>query len=477
MTLRIADMARLNGVALHGCEALMDAPIARVLTDSRELRAGDVFVAFAGARVDGHAMVGAAIAAGAVACVVRNAWWRKHRSDVASLPLVVVPDTMRAFGEIARLHRNHFDIPVLGITGSNGKTGTKEMLAAVLRTKYRVLATEGNFNNHIGLPATLLRLDDSAQVVVLEMGTNQPGDIAWLCDIARPTHGVITNIGRAHIEKLLSREGIAEEKSALYRALPSGGVAIVNADEPLLRGRVPRRARRIGYGYAAKADVRITQVTLDAQARPTVRFEAPAFVARPFTLTLHAIGRHAAMNAAAALATGFAFGCSLRAMKQAIERVESYDKRMQVVEAGGITMLNDTYNANPDSVLAGLGVLCDMRSEGERCAVLGDMLELGSAARAEHERIGEAVVDAGIPMLLTLGRASRALHRAARARAEERGQRLVAQHFTDVDQLVAALDALLALGDVVLVKGSRGMRMERIVDELRLRRGSMEARV
>ena len=141
MTLRIADMARLSGVKLHGCEALMDTPIACVRTDSRELRAGDVFVAFAGARVDGHAMVGAAVSAGAVACVVRNAWWRKHRSDVASLPLVVVPDTMRAFGEIARLHRDHFDIPVLGITGSNGKTGTKEMLDAVLRTKYRVLAT------------------------------------------------------------------------------------------------------------------------------------------------------------------------------------------------------------------------------------------------------------------------------------------------------------------------------------------------
>ncbi len=475
MKLRIRDLASLPTAVLRGCDAVADLTPAHIATDSRTAGKGDVFVAFRGKRTDAHDHVAEVLAHGVIACVVENRWWKKHRAETDGMPLIVVSDCEKAYGGIAKMHRAAFDVPLVGITGSNGKTGSKEMIAAVLRTKFDVLQTEGNFNNHIGLPATLLRLEAHHQIVVAEMGTNQPGDIAWLCEIAKPTHGVITNIGRAHIEKLLSREGIAEEKSSLFAALPSSGMAIVNADEALLKGTVPRRVPRISFGTAARADVRIADVRLDADGCAVVRIETPRFTARPVVLHLRSVGRHAALNAAAALAAGFAFGCSVTAMKKALESVAPVDRRLQTQRAGGVLVINDSYNANPDSVLAGLELLREVRVSGRRCAVLGDMLELGASAKAEHERIGTAVVDAGIPYLFTFGRLSRSITRAAQERAKELSVGVLAMHFTDKAGLAANLEALLIEGDAVLVKGSRGMHMEETVEELLRRLTNEEA--
>ncbi len=458
MTLRIADLLRIPHV--RAVNLADDTPVASVVTDSRTAGHGDVFVAFRGTRVDAHDFVVDVCARGALCCVVEQRWYRRNAAAASGLPLLVVKDTMKAYGAIAREHRARFDVPVLAITGSNGKTSTKEMTAAVLRTKYRVLATEGNFNNHIGLPATLLRLAPEHQVVVTEMGTNQPGDIAYLCEIAHPTHGMITNIGRAHIEKLLSREGIAAEKKFLLSSLPADGIALLNADEPLLRSALPRRVRRIRYGTRKDCDVRIADVTLDRSGRAQVRIEAPEFAARPITLRLQAVGRHAAYNAAAALAAGFAFGCGVQKMKAALEAVESYDKRLQIRSVRDIAVINDTYNANPDSVLAAIDLLQQLTIEGERCVVLGDMLELGKAAKAEHEALGASLAASGIPYVLTYGRQARAINRAVRGVAK------VAMHFTDKEALCATLDALLAPGDAVLIKGSRGMQMDDIAAHL-----------
>ncbi|MFA6233072.1 MAG: UDP-N-acetylmuramoyl-tripeptide--D-alanyl-D-alanine ligase [Bacteroidota bacterium] len=460
MNLRIADLLNIPHLRALNLAAASDLAIGSVLTDSRAVGPGDVFVAFRGSRVDAHDFVSEVCARGALCCIVEQRWYRRNAAAATGLPLLVVKDSMQAYGAIAQLHRAQFDIPVLAITGSNGKTSTREMTAAVLRTKYRVLATDGNFNNHIGLPATLLRLETRHQVVVTEMGTNQPGDIAYLCGIAHPTHGLITNIGRAHIEKLISREGIAEEKGILYSSLPAGGTALINADEPLLRTAIPRRVRRIRYGTRKGSDVRITDVTLDRAGRAQVRIEAPEFASRPITLRLQAVGRHAAYNAAAALAAGFAFGCGVTKMKTALEAVESYDKRLQIRHAHEITVINDTYNANPDSMLAAIDLLQQIAIDGERCVVLGDMLELGKSARSEHEAIGAAVAAAGIPYVLTYGRHARAISNAVRGVAK------VAMHFTDKSALCKTLDALLAPGDAVLIKGSRGMQMEDIAASL-----------
>ena len=470
MTGTVTDLLRIPHLFARNCERLADRRPARVVTDSREAKAGDVFVAFRGARVDAHDFVSELCARGVLLCVVENRWYRKHSAAAAGLPLIVVRDTMRAYGDIARQHRERFTLPILAVTGSNGKTTTKEMIAAVLRTKYRVLQNAGNFNNHIGLPATLLALSDAHDIVVAEMGTNQPGDISYLCTIAQPTHGLITNIGRAHIEKLQSREGIAQEKGALFSSLPKEGLALVNADEPLLRGTVPRGVRRITYGSRARSDIRITDVQLDRAGRAQVRIEAPRFVRRPVLLRLQSVGRHAAYNAAAALAAGFAFGCGIRAMKRAVEQVASYDKRMQISESEGITVINDTYNANPDSVLAALDLLLQLDIPGRRCVVLGDMLELGAVSRQEHEAIGAALAAADIPYVLSYGKRSRMISSAAGSMAA------VAKHFTDKQQLVDELSALLDAGDAVLVKGSRSMKMEEIVDRFLRRTISEEER-
>ncbi len=456
MTMRITDLQLIPHVLALNLGAAAGLHISAVVTDSRAAGKGDVFVAFRGSKVDAHDFVREVCARGALCCVVELRWYRRNASALEGLPLLVVKDTVKAYGAIAQLHRAQFDIPVLAITGSNGKTSTREMVAAVLRTKYRVLATEGNYNNHIGLPATLLRLGSEHQVVVTEMGTNQPGDIDYLCGIALPTHGMITNIGRAHIEKLLSREGIAAEKKVLFSSLPRDGVAIVNADEPLLRTALPRGVRRIRYGARKDSDIRIADVTLDSAGRARVRIEAPGFVRTALTLRLRVVARHAAYNAAAALAAGFAFGCGVRKMKVALEDVENYDKRLQIQSARGVTVINDTYNANPDSVLAAIDLLQQLKVDGARCLVLGDMLELGKATREEHAALGAAIAATGIPFVLTFGRHTRAISSALRGVAK------VAMHFSDRTALCRTLDALLAPGDAVLIKGSRGMRMEEI---------------
>jgi len=471
MKLTVQGLLQIPHMAARKLESSASRSIRRVVTDSRVAGKGDVFVAFRGARVDAHDFVVSLCAQGVLLCVVENRWYRTHRAEFADLPLLVVRDTMQAYGDIARLHREQFDVPVIAITGSNGKTSTKEMVSAVLRTKYRVLQNAGNLNNHIGLPATLLGLTGRHDVVVTEMGTNQPGDIAYLCGIAQPTHGMITNIGRAHIERLLSREGIAEEKGALYEALGRDHIAFLNADEPLLRGRLPRGVRRVSFGTRARSDVRITGVTLDADGRARVRIEAPKYIKRPALLQLQAVGRHAAYNAAAALAVGFALGCGIRAMKTALEGVRSYDRRMQIRRARGITVINDTYNANPDSVLAAMDLLTQLKVTGSRFAVLGDMLELGKVSAQEHDAIGAALAAAGIPYVLTFGRRAKAISTAAAGVARH------AAHFTDKAALCAALDALLDEGDAVLVKGSRSMHMEEVVDHLLRRSNSEEADV
>jgi UDP-N-acetylmuramoyl-tripeptide--D-alanyl-D-alanine ligase len=458
MALTAGDLLTLDVIQTQHCEGVAHRRIRDIVSDSRQVRSGCVFVAFRGQRVDGHEYVHEVFAAGALLCVVERRWFNAHRDELAGLPLVVVRDTMRCWGEIARMYRQRFPVPLVAITGSNGKTSTKEMIAAVLETKYRVLSNEGNFNNHIGLPATLFRLRDEHQVVVTEMGTNQPGDIAWLCDIAAPTLGVVTNIGSAHLERLHSREGIAVEKGALLRALPANGTAVVNGDEPLLRQRLPQGVRRIRFGTARTAEVRVRSVTLDASGRPSVRIEAPAFVRKPVTLTLQSVGAHSAMNAAAALATGFALGCGVRAMTRALEHLAHVDRRLQITQAAGVTIINDTYNANPESMRAGIDLLRRLEVTGTRVAVLGDMRELGSSSRDEHAAVGRAVAEAGIEWVLSFGPRAASITAAARAQAR------YARNFRDPAALGEALCALLAPGDAVLVKGSRSMHMEDIVE-------------
>jgi UDP-N-acetylmuramoyl-tripeptide--D-alanyl-D-alanine ligase len=464
----IKDMLAIDHVAVQELDQVLDRRPKNICTDTRSIAKGDVFLALRGERFNGHDFIDAALRDGAIMCIVDSAWYRKAGRTLDA-PLMIVQNTQRAYGLLARAYRDRFSIPLVGITGSNGKTSTREMTAAVLGTSMNVLHTAGNFNNQIGVPATLLRLRGTHRAVVLEMGTNQPGDIAELCGIAGPTHGLITNIGRAHLEKLGSREGIAAEKSALFSALPAGGTAIVNMDEPLLRGKVRRGVQKLTYGSKGRCDIRIADIALGRTGRPMVEFEAPGYFKGTKSVTLRMPGRHAAWNAAAALATGMAFDVPADTALEAISRTGSYDRRMRIMRVCGVTLIDDTYNANPDSTLAALDTLQAMQARGARIAVLGDMLELGRTARQEHEAVGDELARFGVDFLFTFGQLSRATCRAA-----QNGVRLAA-HFTDKSAICNAVLATIQEGDVVLVKGSRGMRMDEVMTFLQRRLTNPEA--
>lgn len=456
---RVKDLLALNLGTAFNLDTLGRSRIPAISTDSRTMRAGEAFLALRGDTFDGHAFVERAFAEGALCCIVDQAWYRAAGESYSTRPILVVPDAMRAYGDIARSYRAGFSLPVLIITGSNGKTTTRALTAAILGTKFSVLATTGNLNNHIGLPRTVLTLRNAHDVAVLEAGTNQPGDMAYLCSIAQQTHGLITNIGRAHLERLESREGIAHEKSVVYGTLPDDGTAFINVDEPLLKRAVGRGRQRVTFGTSRSASFRVTDVSLNRHGCATFFFQAAPYLKKPMKVSLRVAGRHNVMNVAAALSVGFTFGCSSTAMKSVVQQWTAFDKRSQVIDRSGVTIIDDSYNANPDSVVAAIDTLVSMRCKGTKVAVLGDMLELGPASRQEHRLVGEYLATRRIPYVLTFGSHSALI-------ASMQDSAVLAQHFTDRDMLASALKELLQPGDLVLIKGSRGMRMDELVNVL-----------
>jgi len=420
-----------------------------------------LFVALRGERFDGHQFLAEAARRGAAAAMV---------SDVPmqdpGIPLVVVPDPLRGLGELARLHRRKFSLPVVAVAGSNGKTTTKEMMAAVLRRRYRVLATEGNLNNQIGVPLTLFRLGGRDEVAVVEIGTNHPGEIRTLCEIAQPTHGLVTSIAREHLEFFGSLEGVAREEGALLEYL--GGVrravAFINADDPHLASAGRRLRRVVRYGFRGRArDLRGLHLRLDAEGQACFQIQARRWK-KPLAVALGVPGRHAAHNALAAAAVGLAFRVPAGEIKSALETFRAVRGRMALTRVGGVTIMDDTYNANPDSMMAALETLAATAASGKRIAVLADMRELGEAGVPEHERIGQEVTRLGIGYLLTYG--SLAEHISSTARCP------FVAHYDQQNMLAEYLAELVTPGDVVLVKGSRAMHMNDVVTFLVERLGA-----
>ncbi len=429
-----------------------DAAFAGVTTDSRRVRAGELFVALRGERFDGHDHVLSAARAGASGALVER--------YVAGGPgQLVVGDSRGALGDLARLWRRRFEVPVIGITGSNGKTTVKEMLTGILRARGPVLATEGNLNNDIGLPLTVCRLSDAHRAAVLEMGANHAGEIAYLAGVALPAVGVVTNAGAAHLEGFGSPEGVARAKGELFQSLPDDGCAVINADDrfaPLWR-EMARGCRRLEFGFGAGAAVRACDREageLDGDRLGTrFRLVTPAGEA-PVALPLP--GAHNVMNALAAGAAAHALGLDPETIRAGLEVVRPVSARLQVLRAaGGARVIDDTYNANPSSLQAGLEVLRSMH--GRHWLVLGDMAELGQDAVLLHRQAGDQARAAGVERLYTLG----ALAGEACVAFGREGER-----FESPDLLVTALRGALAEDVSVLVKGSRTMRMERVVAAL-----------
>jgi UDP-N-acetylmuramoyl-tripeptide--D-alanyl-D-alanine ligase len=454
----VEDVVRGTQGALVGGD--LGIPVSGVSIDTRTLGVGAAFFAIQG-QTDGHRFLREAVARGA-ACLVVHAL---PDDFPATLPVVLVDETTRALGRFATYHRARFTVPVAAVTGSNGKTTTKELMAGALAALGPVLKPEGSFNNQWGLPLTLLQLTPEHRAVALEIGTNHPGEIAALSALARPTVAAVTVVSTAHTEFLGSLDEVAVEKGALVAAVPPEGAVVLNADDPRVAAMAARsRARVLTVSARGPADVRAADVAAEApDGTLTVTFEARG---RRQAARLAFAGRHNVVNALCAAGVGLALGLPLSDIAAGLETARPAKGRVVWRAAGGVRILDDTYNANPASVRAALETLRAARDARRLVVVLGDMLELGDLGPAAHREAGEAVASAGVGEFVGVGRHALAAVEAARARGV--GE---VHHTTTFEDTVALLLKRLAPGDAVLVKGSRGMRMERVVDALLARLG------
>ncbi len=449
MELTAAHLAELTGGVVVGDPTVVVSAFA---IDSRVLDPGSAFVALTAAR-DGHDFVVDAFAAGAVVALVA-----REVATPAGATLVVVDDPLAALGRVAAgVHPA--DRRVVGITGSAGKTATKDLTAAALAGALRVHASPGSFNNEAGFPLTLLGAPDATQVVVAEMGARFPGNIADLCAVARPEIGVITHIGLSHAEHLGGRAGIARTKGELVEALPATGYAVLNADDdttPSLADRTS--AAVVTVGVSPTADVVVRDIVLDGGLRPTFTIESP-WGATAVTLGLR--GAHQAHNAAMAVTVALLLGVPIDVAVADLGSATSADWRMDLVEApGGVVVLNDAYNASPSSMHASLRAFATLPARGRHVAVVGDMLELGECGEAEHAEVGALAAELGVDVVIAVGPASAATATAASAGGAE------VHHVADRDEARTVVAAIVEPGDAVLVKASRLVGLEVVADAL-----------
>lgn len=449
MDLTIAEILRATrGRLIRGAP---NTVITQISTDSRTISEGGLFVALIGERFDGHDFVDAAGHAGACGVVV-------SKRIETNLPIVVeVENSLIALGDIAAFHRSKFDLPIVAITGSNGKTTTKDMTASVLSRRFAVFQSEKNYNNQIGIPSRLLELDDKSQLGVLEIGTNQPGEIERLSQIVKPTVGVVTNIGHSHLEFLGSLEGVAEEKGSLVERVEC---AVLNADDPM----TPRLACRVcgkitTFGWSNDADISAHEIEIQSLGNPSFTLQINGKdVAR---VNLPCLGMHNVLNALATASIGVWAGLTSTEIRDGLENYQPANMRMQPIECNGLYIINDAYNSNPNSLKHALEFLSRTRTSGKRIAVLGDMLELGQESKKLHFNAGMNL-PANIDVLISVGTRSLDIVRGAAGRIETT--------FACETPKTAAkqLQKSSQSGDLVLIKGSRGMKLEQVVDEYRI---------
>lgn len=446
-----ASLATLQPI-LTDAVMTRDAHFGHVSTDSRNLASGDLFVALRGERFDAHDFL-SELDTSVVSAVIAE-----RIPDSFAVPALIVPDTRKALGEIAHYWRRQFGLPLIGVTGSNGKTTVKEMIAAILEAAFgegQYLATRGNFNNEIGVPLTLMRLHADCKAAVIELGMNHPGEIAVLSAIAAPSVGLVNNAQREHQEFMANVEAVARENGAVLSHLPADGVAVFPVDDPYTA---------LWFECAASSGVRTVTFGLTEDADVYCRYTATGFGnemqvvvgEQSFVVNLAAAGLHNVRNALAAIACTHAIGISTEAVVQGLQAFTPVNGRLQrKIAANGALVIDDTYNANPDSVRAAIDVLAATTTR--RILVLGDMGEVGNDGPQYHAEIGIYARDQGIQYLMTLGELSVHTVRAF-------GQN--ASHYDDVNKLCIALNSLLHANTTVLVKGSRFMQMERVVQHL-----------
>jgi UDP-N-acetylmuramoyl-tripeptide--D-alanyl-D-alanine ligase len=442
--LSLGDFKNIEGAEFKNIPTAADTFFG-VSIDSRTIKKNEIFWAIKGERFDGHDFVNTAIKAGALFAVVERGF------NYETLPAVVTPDTLKSLQTLANVHRNKFDIPVIAITGSNGKTTLKEMLAQILQSDKQVLKTEGNLNNHIGCPLTLLRLKEKHQAAIVELGSNHPGEIDVLAKISEPTHAVISNIGEAHLEFFKNKEGVFKEKTSLFDDMKSGTHIFINMNDPWLRKYEAENGQRIiRYAFDEDADVQGTDLKVDKEGRASFVLNAET------EIHLLVAGIHNAYNALAASAVALSLGYDETAVKTALQSYRAFDKRMQRVELNGAEIINDCYNASPDSMQAAIDTVSRIHTDGSVYLLLGDMFELGETALQAHKRIIEKALNVERGYVFLLGETMKK----AADNLKNENMRILNSN----EEAASILKKLIKPGDLVLIKGSRGMKMEEIIE-------------
>jgi UDP-N-acetylmuramoyl-tripeptide--D-alanyl-D-alanine ligase len=426
-----------------------NSAVASICIDTRQIQTGDLYVALQGLNYDGHDYIAEAFERGAVGAIVNT----NYVSDSGLGPIFVVESPLRALGKIAQGYRSKFQIPVICITGSSGKTTTKEMVASVLEKRFNVLKSTGSENNEVGVPKTLLKLNKRHDVVVLEFAARRQGDIKYLCNIAQPTFGILLNIGTAHLEYFESLEGVAKAKGELLEYLDESLIALINADDRVVCQEVQRtKGRLLTFGFQSESIFRGERLILDQES-------CGHFLFRGVKISLKIPGKHNAYNALAALSVGAELGVKIEHCAEILSRFQAVEKRSEVIETGEISVVNDCYNANPESMRAALDVLQN-KVGSRKVAILGDMLELGSNSESFHVELGLHVATIA-DELITIGPMAKYINDAARGVGHPN-----VSHFENTDSVIKHLNNSLVPGDIVLVKASQGMGLSRIVEAI-----------
>lgn len=454
MKLSIEELIKAAGGTLKS--GPIEGFVSGVSTDSRNVSAGQVFFALKGPTFDGHAFVAAAASKGAVAAVVENAAILGTIEPTVSL--IEVKDTLAALGALAAHVRRLTKMPFVAVSGSAGKTTTKEMIASILSVSRDVLKTEGNKNNLIGLPLTIFSIRPTHDAAVVELGISEPWEMERLVGICRPDVALITNIGRGHLKSLGSLEGVAKAKGALFTMLEPHAVRIVNMDDPLVVKLAEGFENKVTYSLKGTADVTVSASNVkDGFGGVEVVYNVRG---KALPVKFISPGMTNVINGAAAIAAALALGAPLDDMRAGLEGFETVKGRMHIIKIDGFTVIDDTYNANPESMTSSLKTLAS--SSGRKVAVLGDMLELGEASASEHEKIGRLAGELKVDIVVAVGASSDSLA----GGAKEAGVKGV-YGFTDKAEALSALKGFLREGDFVLVKGSRGVRLESVVEGLK----------
>ncbi len=432
--------------------------IVGVSTDSRTIKRGDLFFALKGPNYDGHKFVDVAFEKGACGVVVeRNVASKTHRGK----PILVVKSVLDALHRFAHFYRMRFRVRVVGITGSCGKTIVKDMTAIILSSRYNVLATRGNYNNLIGLPLTIFDIDRDTEVVVLEMGANHMGEIERLAEISRPQIGVITNIGRAHLEFFDSLKNVLTAKMELINALPKNGVAVLNSDDPYLRSVINKRKgkRTVTFGSSADSHISLDNVN---QTKAELRFSLK-ISNRKANIRIKGLGKHLVSDALAACGVGHIFKISMSQMSASLKDFRLPPGRLGVKRYKKGYIIDDSYNANPNSTRAAIELLWDLFPTHRKVIILGDMLELGEKGESLHKEIGQFIGRGSNTILFTIGREARAIGEGAKSQGMDSSN---VYGFIDKRSAIAQLRHMLKPRDVILVKGSHALHLEDVVDRI-----------